>query len=266
MNDNNVKIKELQNILREMGNILVALSGGADSALLVHVAGEVLGKNALAVTLNSVLNLPGEVDDARRVAAAVGVEHRVITIEPLSIKEVADNNKQRCYACKKYLMSKLLTIAHEENIRWVVDGTNADDIHDYRPGMLALKELGIRSPLLEAGLSKEDVRRLSNQLGLFTADKPAAACLASRIPYGTTITLEKVRMVGNAEQWLKQRGFTQVRVRCHDKLARIEVPPNDIMRLADNFQTVAHALREMGFLYVTLDLHGYRTGSLNEEI
>ncbi len=260
------KLARLQKIISGFPGAVIAFSGGADSALLLKVAADTLGDQVLAVTFNSMVNPPGEVDEAVRFAAAAGVKHLVVDINPLQDEEFMANTTLRCYYCKKKLMGLLFDLAREHSYTDVLDGVNADDDGDYRPGIRAARELGVKSPLHEAGLSKADIRGLSRRLGLSTAEKPSAACLASRFPYGTRITAGALRRVAEAEIFMQRRGYTQVRVRSHGDLARIEVPGGEIAGLLANAAEITARLKETGFTYVAVDLQGYRTGSMNEAI
>jgi len=258
----------LQYILKDMGRVLVAFSGGVDSTLVLKAARDTLGRGASAVTASSVIHPAWETREARDIARAIGVPLRVLRVEPLEDRAFATNPPERCYLCKSKIFSRFLAIARSRGIPWVLDGSNADDAGDFRPGMKALSELGIRSPLKEAGLVKAEVRRLSRFLGLPTADKPALACLASRFPYGMEIDRENLRRVGRAEDLLRELGFGQVRVRHHGTVARLEVEPAMIPRLvrADVRGKISRGLKKLGYAYVALDLDGYRTGSLNETL
>ena len=258
----------LQYILKDMGRVLVAFSGGVDSTLVLKAAHDALGRDASAVTASSVIHPAWETREARDIARAIGVPLRVLRVEPLDDHAFAENPPDRCYHCKNKIFSRFLAIARSRGIPWVLDGSNADDAGDFRPGMKALSELGIRSPLKEAGLIKAEVRRLSRFLGLPTADKPALACLASRFPYGMEIDRENLRRVGRAEDLLRELGFGQVRVRHHGTVARLEVEPAQIARLMKPSvrAEVSRGLKKLGYAYVALDLDGYRTGSLNETL
>jgi len=259
------KYERLQEILRGMGGILVAYSGGVDSTLLMKVAQDVLGDRAVGVLASSELYPSTEIEAAREVAHAMGFRLINIRANELDNAAFVQNAPDRCYHCKIELIRKLKQIATEEGLAWVAHGANADDLHDYRPGQKAAEELGARAPLQEAGLTKAEIRELSKQLGLPTWDKPSSACLASRFPYGTQITPEALRQIDEAEKLLRSLGFRQVRVRHHGTVARIEIGPEELPRLLspDLRKLVADRLKELGYLYVTVDIEGYRTGSMN---
>ena len=262
------KLQALQGIIREMGSLVVAYSGGVDSTFLLRVARDVLGDSVVAVTATSLTYPSREYDEARAMAEELGVRHVTVVSEELDIPEFSTNPPERCYHCKRELFAKLKEIALREGMGFVADGSNLDDTGDYRPGMRAAEEAGIRSPLREVGLTKEHVRQLSKSLGLPTWDKPSFACLASRFPYGDRITPEGLQMVGEAEDYLRGLGFRQVRVRHRGDLACVEVPAIDIGRFCDDGlrRRVAERLKEIGFIYVALDLQGYRSGSMNEAL
>jgi uncharacterized protein len=261
------KLDRLRAILREMESVAIGYSGGVDSTLLLRVATDVLGERALAMIGRSATYPTREFEEAVRLAGAMGARWLVVDTEETDNLKFRENPANRCYYCKTELFGKLGGIAARENIRWIADGTITDDLSDFRPGMLAKSEKHVRSPLLEAGLSKAEVREISRELGLPTWDKPAFACLSSRFPYGTGITRENLARVDTAESFLRDNGFRSFRVRFHDATtARIEVGAEEIARMCDpafRASLVAH-LKDLGFVYVTLDLQGYRTGSMNE--
>ena len=260
------KLNRLKAILSAMERVVIAYSGGVDSTFLVKIAYDVLGDRAVAVTADSPTYPEEEFETARELARQIGVRHEVIVSEELKDPNFAKNPADRCYHCKMELFCKLKEVADRYGAKYILYGANYDDTGDFRPGMQAADEVGARAPLKEVGMTKDQIRWFSKDLGLPTWDKPATACLSSRFPYGTEITEKKLRTVGQAEQFLRSLGFRQLRVRHHDQIARIEVPEEDIPRLLQEKlrAQVIERFNELGYPYVTLDLKGYRTGSLNE--
>ena len=262
------KLDALKENIRCLKSLAVGFSGGVDSSFLLAVAYEVLGEKAIAVTAVDLSVPEREVKEAEAFCKERGIRHIITRFDPLKIEEYRNNTPDRCYFCKRSIFTEIQRIAAEQGIAFAAEGSNTDDLGDYRPGLKAVEELGVRSPLREAGLSKEDIRLLSKDMGLPTWSKPAYACLASRFVYGEEITEEKLRMIDRAEEFLIRCGFLAERVRMHGNIARIEVPAEDIARLAsDEIREAVYAkFREIGFLYVTLDMRGYFAGSMNATI
>ncbi len=262
------KYDRLKALLRELERVLVAFSGGVDSSFLLKVARDELGENVLAVIATSETYPEKEIQDAVLLAESMNVDYRVIQSCEMENPDFVANPPDRCYHCKRELFSRMQAVADKEGIPHVLDGANFEDTGDYRPGSRAAEELKVRSPLKEIGFVKDEIRELSRHLGLTTWDKPAMACLSSRFPYYTRIHSEALGQIEQAEEYLRSLGLSQLRVRHHETIARIEVPKEDIARLMDPQlrEAVVHRLKELGYAYVTLDLAGYRTGSLNETL
>ena len=262
------KIEQLRSNLARCDGVLVAFSAGVDSTFLLKIAHMVLGDHAIALTATSPTVPPGELDAAKAFALSLGCRHLIIDSHEMENPSFSQNPANRCFFCK----DELYRICHDQaarlGIKVIVDGTNLDDLKDHRPGLKAADLLGIRHPLVEAEMTKDDIRRYSREFGLPTWDKPSSPCLSSRFPYGTEITLEKLTKVGACEAFLKELGFREFRVRYHDDLARIEVAPGELERLMekDTRTTVVRRFKQVGFNYVSLDLQGFRSGSLNEAL
>jgi len=260
------KLNQLKAHIKKLGALTVAYSGGVDSTFLLKVAHDVLRDRVIAVTATSLTYPERELNEAKDFVRDNGIRHIVIHSEEMDIEGFSSNPVNRCYLCKKELFSKIREIAGQNGISYIAEGSNMDDLGDYRPGMQAIRELNILSPLKDAGMTKEDIRILSRQMKLPTWDKPAFACLSSRFPYGEQITREKLAMVDQAEQYLLDLGFKQVRVRHHGELARIEVAESEREKFfnLELMEKIDRKFREIGFAYTALDLKGYRTGSMNE--
>jgi uncharacterized protein len=259
------KYRRLLAVLRELESVVVAFSGGVDSTLLARAAKDALGDRAVLVTADSETYPAGELEEARRLAASIGLRHLVVRTEELANPEYARNGANRCFFCKEELFTHLAPIAEREGCRALVYGANVDDLGDHRPGMQSARRRGVRAPLIEAGLTKTEIRELSRTLGLATWDKPSFACLSSRFQYGDPITAEKLRRIDDAEAFLRTLGFRQFRVRHHDRLARIELAHEELGRLweDDRHGRIVARFRELGYVYVTVDLAGFQSGSAN---
>ena len=255
---------ELLNIIKKYDSLAVAFSAGVDSTLLLKAAKDALGENALAITVMSDFVPMKEIESAKAIAKDLNVRHILLSVSPLDFPTIANNPTDRCYHCKIEIFKNIKKCAVENGIKFVAEGSNLDDTEDYRPGMKAIKELEIVSPLLEAKLTKKEIREISESLDLDTWNKPALACLASRVPYGEIITKEKLKKIEAAEDILNRLGFKGARLRLHGNLARIEILPEDFSKFFAVRIEIVKKLKELGFSYITLDIEGYRRGSLNE--
>ena len=262
------KLSKLKKIVSKLGSVVVAFSGGVDSTLVAKVCYDTLKDNSMAVTARSETYPDFEFKESQKLAREIGIKHMVVDTSELAIEGFANNPPERCYFCKTELFGKLKEIAKEHGFLNVADGANLDDTQEFRPGLKASKELNVRSPLKEAGLKKEDIRKVSKLLNLPNWNKPAYACLSSRFPYGQSITEEKISMVSEAEKYLRDLGLIQFRVRHHETIARIEILPKDIHILTNSpaREELTAKFKKIGFTYITLDLEGYRSGSMNETL
>lgn len=245
---------------------MVAFSGGVDSSVLLKLACELASRNGTsvhAVTIQSELHPLGDLEISRKVAEEVGARHHIVEIQELQEAGIQYNPEDRCYRCKKYLFSQVLGLAEEVGARVIMEGTNEDDLHVYRPGIRAVRELGLKSPLAEAGMTKEQVRRLAGELSLSVAARPSTPCLATRFPYGTKLSMEEMRKVEQVEEWMRQKGYGNVRLRVHDSLVRLEIEREEFLRLLGEKQEMIAYIKSYGYDYVTMDLEGFRSGSMD---
>jgi len=260
----NEKLSQLQATFNEMGRVVVAFSAGIDSTLLLKIAHDTLGENAIGITAVSASLATDEKEEAAQLARQIGARHAFVESHETEDPRYLVNPTNRCYFCKTNTYAELISYAHKIGFEHIVDGTNADDVGDHRPGRQAAREHGVRSPLQEVGLTKAEIRDLAHELGLPNWNKPASACLSSRVPYGTLITIETLGQVEQAEATLRKLGFRQLRVRHHDQVARIEVPKKDFERVLAQCESIVTAVQTAGYNYVALDLAGFRSGSMNE--
>jgi uncharacterized protein len=258
------KYECLTKILSDMESVIVAYSGGIDSTFLLKAAYDCLGDHAVGVTAVSPSIPESEIEDTKSLASHIGVRHVLLESHEMDDLMYTENTENRCYFCKTNAYDEIFKFSEKENFHFVLDGNNADDLNDYRPGRKAAIEKGVRSPLQEAGLTKSELRQLAKTLGLPNWNKPAAACLSSRIPYGSSVTVEKLSQIELAEKKLKELGFEQLRVRHHDQVARIEVEQKDFHSIVENRENIVESFKQLGYKYITLDLFGFRSGSMNE--
>ncbi len=264
--DRDEGLDRLRAILKSMGKVAIAYSGGADSSLILRVARDELVEKVLAITVSCDLMPSSELECALTNARTMGIEPSILIVDVLAMADFRNNSPDRCYICKRAIFSAIAATAKARGYSVIIDGSHAEDLDSDRPGKRALRELGVRSPLSEAGLNKADVRRLSKQLGIGTADKPANPCLATRIPFHQQITLEKLKQIDQAERAVRELGIKEVRVRHHGAIARIEVLPADLTLVVAHREDVVSDLKKIGFVYVVLDLQGFRSGSMSEEL
>ena len=264
------KIKLLEEVDRlSQEDVVLAFSGGVDSSLLLKLfskSTKKTGKKVYAVTVHTKIHPMKDLEISRRVADEMGVEHKIISIDELKEAGIEDNPVNRCYLCKKSIFEKLQRYAEELGVKQVVEGTNEDDLHVYRPGIKAIRELGINSPLADSGFTKEEVRKLAAELGVSVSNRPSTPCMATRFPYGTILDYESIQKVEEAEKWLRDLGFYNVRIRVHGDIARIEVDKNEMIMLLEKLEEIVEKLKEFGYDYITLDLEGFRSGSMDIHI